>query len=135
MKTAKLVLGILSICISVFVLFQSFAAGMANALSSNGEVGGTGGALVAILMLTAGIVMIATRKSDKKGGSVAAMILYLIAAFFGFVTAGSYSDLKVWSSICLILAVVNLIALIKVKKQIKAEKAEREAFENGGQTQ
>ena len=41
MKTTKLVLGILSIRIFVFVLFQSSAAGMANALAANGEVSGT----------------------------------------------------------------------------------------------
>lgn len=133
MKTTKLVLGILSICIAAFVLFQSFFAGLSNAMSSNGEVGGTGGALVALLMITAGIVMIATRKSEKGGGSIAGMILYLIAALFGYATAGSYSDLKVWSTICLILALINLIALVKIKKQIKAEKKAREAFDNGGQ--
>ena len=131
MKTTKLVLGILSICVSVLVLFQSFAAGMANSLAANGEIGGTGGLLVSVLMLTAGIVMIATRKSEKKGGSIAGMILYLLAALFGYSTAGSYADLKIWSTICLILALVNLLAAVKIQRQNKAEAKAREAFDRG----
>ena len=37
MKTAKLVTGILSIVLCVFVTFQSCAAGLVNALEDNGE--------------------------------------------------------------------------------------------------
>lgn len=63
MKVWKLVSGILSIVLFVFVTFQSCAAGVANTLSENGEVSGTAGVMVAILMLAGGIVSIATRKS------------------------------------------------------------------------
>ncbi len=116
MKTAKLVVGILSICLSAMVLFQSCAAGAANALEANGEVGGTGGFIVAIMLLAGGIVMIATRKSEKKGGSIAALILYLLGALIGFATAGSYSDLKIWSVVALLVAIMNVVALLQLKK-------------------
>lgn len=116
MKTAKLVVGILSICLSAMVLFQSCAAGAANALEANGEVGGTGGFIVAIMLLAGGIVMIATRKSEKKGGSIAALILYLLGALIGFATAGSYSDLKIWAVVALLIAVMNAVALLRLKK-------------------
>lgn len=116
MKTAKLVVGILSICLSAMVLFQSCAAGAANALEANGEVGGTGGFIVAIMLLAGGIVMIATRKSEKKGGSIAALILYLLGALIGFATAGSYSDLKIWAVVALLIAVMNAAALLQLKK-------------------
>lgn len=43
MKTRKLVSGILSIVLSVFVLFQSALAGVANTMSANGEAGGSAG--------------------------------------------------------------------------------------------
>ena len=49
MKTWKLVSGILSIVLSVFVLFQSALAGVANTMSANGEAGGSAGLFVAIL--------------------------------------------------------------------------------------
>ena len=51
MKTWKLVSGILSIILSVFVTFQSGMAGLGNALADNNEVSGSAGLLVAILML------------------------------------------------------------------------------------
>ena len=66
MKTWKLVSGILSIVLFVFVAFQSCAAGIWNALSENGESSGSGGIDVAILMLSGGIVSVATRKSGDK---------------------------------------------------------------------
>ena len=50
MKTWKLVSGILSIILFVVVSFQSCAVGIGNTLSENGEVGGSGGIILAILM-------------------------------------------------------------------------------------
>lgn len=43
MKTWKLVSGILSIIMFVFVTFQSCAAGISNSIEDNGEVGGSAG--------------------------------------------------------------------------------------------
>lgn len=117
MKTTKLVLGILTIVISCFVLFQSCAAGTANALKDNGESSGSGGAFVALLMLAGGITMIASRRNTSKGGSVAAVIIFGIAAVIGFATAGTiFKDLLVWAVICIILAAVNLLAVFRCKK-------------------
>ena len=45
MKTAKLVIGIISMVLFVLVAFQSCAAGLGNALADNGEVSGTSGML------------------------------------------------------------------------------------------
>lgn len=117
MKTTKLVLGILTIVISCFVLFQSCAAGAANALKDNGESSGTGGAFVALLMLSGGITMIASRKNTSKGGSIAGVIIFAIAAIIGFTTAGSiFKDLIVWAVVCAILAAINLLAIFRCKK-------------------
>ena len=79
MKTWKLVSGILSIILFVFVSFQSCAAGIGNALSENGESSGSAGIIVAIMLLTGGIVSIATRKGGK-GGNVALIILFGLGA-------------------------------------------------------
>lgn len=117
MKTTKLILGILTIIISCFVLFQSCTAGAVNALSDNGESSGTAGALVALLMLSGGITMIASRKNTTKGGSVAGVIIFGISALIGFTSAGSvFKDLIVWAVLCVILAVINLIAVLRCKK-------------------
>ena len=73
MKTAKLVIGIISMVLFVLVAFQSCAAGLGNALADNGEVSGTSGMLLAFCMLIAGIVVVASRKS--KGGNCCRSIL------------------------------------------------------------
>ncbi len=118
MKIWKLVSGILSMILFVLVAFQSCAAGVANALEANGEVSGSAGIIVAILMLAGGIVSVATRKSEKKGGNIALIILFGLAALMGFANYGSYSDLAIWSGWCLINAVLAVVALITGKKKV-----------------
>ena len=119
MKVWKLVSGILSIILFVVVSFQSCAAGVANALEANGESSGTAGIMVAIFMLAGGIVSIATRKSQGKGGNIALIILFGLAALIGFANYGSYSDLAIWSGWCLMNAVLAVVAMITGKKASK----------------
>lgn len=115
MKTWKLVSGILSIVLFVLVTFQSCAAGLSNTLSENGEASGSGGLIVAIMMLAGGIVSIATRKSEGKGGNIALIVMFGLAALVGFGLAGSFGDLRIWAVWCLINAVISVVALIKKK--------------------
>ncbi len=117
MKTWKLVAGILSIVLFIFVMFQSCAAGMVNALEENGGSSGSVGVIVAVLMLAGGIVSIATRKSMGKGGNIALIILFGLAALIGFAGYGNYSDLVIWSCWCLINAIVAIIAIIRGNKK------------------
>lgn len=123
MKIWKLVSGILSIIIAAFVLFQSGIAGLSNTLAENGEAGGSAGLIVSIMLLTSGIVSIVIRNSNSKGGNIAIIVLCLIAAVLGFTGAGSYSDLKVWSGWCIILAVMAVVSLLINKN--KGEKNEK----------
>lgn len=116
MKTWKLVSGILSIVLCLFVLFQSCAAGLSNTMQGNGELGGTAGLIVAIMLLAGGIVSIATRKSSGKGGNIALIVLFGIGALFGFTLAGSYGDLVIWAFWCLICAVFAIISMAKGKR-------------------
>lgn len=116
MKTTKLVLGILTIVLSCFVLFQSCAAGLSNALEENGESSGTGGAFVAMLMLAGGITMIASRKNVKKGGSIAGIVIFGLASVIGFSSAGTFKDLNIWAGMCLVLVVINILAVIRCGK-------------------
>lgn len=113
MKVWKLVSGIISIVLFIFVVFQSCAAGLGNALAENGETSGTSGVFLAIFMLAGGIVAIASREKNGKGANIALLILYLLAALIGFVGAGSYSDLRIWAGWCTICAVLGVVALFK----------------------
>ena len=116
MKTWKLVSGILSMILFVLVAVQSCAAGVVNALEDNGGTSGSIGMLVGVLMLAGGIVSVATRKSQGKGGNIALVILFGLAALMGFVGYGNYSDLVIWAFWCLINAILAVIAIIKNKK-------------------
>ena len=93
MKTWKLVSGIISIVLSVFVVFQSMIAGLANALEESGQVSGSAGLVVSICMLCGGIVSIVSRKNNSKGTNIALLILFSLATLTGFVLAENYSDL------------------------------------------
>lgn len=121
MKTWKLVSGILSIIMFIMVGFQSCAAGISNTMEANGEVGGSAGVIVAIMLLAGGIVSVVTRKGTK-GGNIALIVLYGLGGLFGFALAGSYADLNIWAGWCLICAVLAIVSLViskKEKNQIK----------------
>ena len=112
MKTWKLISGILTILFFVEVAFQSCAAGVVNALEENGGTSGSTGMFVGILMLAGGIVSICTRKGGK-GGNIALIIIFGLAALTGFAGYGNYSDLVIWSGCCLINAIIAFVALLK----------------------
>ncbi|MCY1715229.1 hypothetical protein [Caproiciproducens galactitolivorans] len=109
MKTAKLVIGIVSIVLSVFVLFQSCAAGIGNAIANNGETSGSSGLFVAICLLIAGIVGIAARTA--KGGAIASGIVYALGGLIGASNVGTYKDLAIWSVLSFIFAVVFILSI------------------------
>lgn len=114
MKTWKLVSGILSICLSVFVSFQSMMAGLANAMEANNESSGSAGLIVSICMLCGGIISIISRKNNSKGINIALILLFGLASLIGFVLAGSFSDLYIWSSWCFINM---LLAILSIKQK------------------
>lgn len=114
MKTWKLVSGIISIVLFVFVSFRSCAAGVVNTMEANGEVGGSAGLIVAIMLLAGGIVSIVTRKGGK-GGNIALIVLFGIAALCGFTMAGGYADLYIWSVWCVINIILAVVSLTKNK--------------------
>lgn len=117
MKTTKLVIGIISIVLSVLVGFQSMFAGLGNALSENGEAGGSGGFIVGIFILIAGIIAISTRKGGK--GGLVASGFYIFASLIGYTTAGSYADLKIWATISLFFGITFILGDLKSSKKNK----------------
>lgn len=115
MKTARLIIGIISIVLFAFITFQSCAAGIGNAIEGNGESSGSAGFFVAICMLIAGIVGVATRKGV--GGGIVSGCFYAIGGIVGISNYGSYSDLMVWSILSFIFAVVFIAGAIITKKK------------------
>lgn len=113
MKTWKLVSGILSIVLFLVVAFQSCAAGVVDAIAGQGGTSGGAGILVGILMLSGGIVSISTRSSGKKGGDIALIVLYGLAALIGFAGYGVYKDLVIWSIWGIVCAALALVSLRK----------------------
>jgi len=115
MKTGKLVIGILSIVLSVFVMFQSCAASLGDAMENAGGTSGGIGFFVAVLLLAAGIVAIAARAS--KGGSIAAAIIYGLAGVLGLTSSGIFADLKIWGALSLIFCVIFVISIFTQFKE------------------
>ena len=115
MKVWKLVSGILCMVFFAVVILQSCATGVVNSMEDNlTDTSAGGGILLAILMLAGGIVSVATRKAGK-GGHIATLVIFAIAALMGFANLGTYGDLVIWASWCAICAVVALIGLITSK--------------------
>jgi len=109
MKTAKLTIGIISMVLFIIIAFQSCAAGLGNALAQNNASDGSAGILLAIFMLVAGIVGVATRNHGR-GGALAAAILYLIGGVVGIASIGGiFGDLILWSVVsfafCLVFGI------------------------------
>lgn len=117
--TPRLIVGIVSIVVSVMVLMQSCAvAGLGAFVSEEAMTDGMGGMLIAFLMLIAGIVDVATRKTLGKAGFVVSIVAYVLAALVGFVFCSTYSDLAVYAGICLAFAVVDIAVLVKRRKSL-----------------
>ena len=114
MRTAKLVIGIISIVLFVIMMFQSCAAGMLDAMSDDGSVSGAAGVLTSFAMLVAGIVGIATR--DSKGGGITAAVFYLLGGLIGVANAGRFGDLKIWGGLAIIFGIVFLLGSIRMGK-------------------
>ena len=114
-STGKLVIGIISMVLFIMIAFQSCAAGIGNAIEENNSVSGSTGFLCALLMLSGGIVTVATRNKKSDGGSVAAIILYSIGALSAFSDIGIFKDLVVWGSISIAFALVNFGSIFAKK--------------------
>ena len=53
-------------------------------------------------------------------------MFYIIGALLGFANAGSYSDLNIWAAVCVIFAILYIVASVKAKKpEAKADQSEQ----------
>lgn len=115
-KTARLIIGIISIVLFFLVSLQSCAAGIGNALSSSGEVSGTAGFLLAICMLISGIVTICLKNKKTNIAFILPAVFYLLGSIIAAANIGSYSDLQVWAVLSSILGALHLYYLFSIKQ-------------------
>lgn len=112
----KKVIGILSIVLSVFVGLQSMIAGLGNTIANNGEVSGSAGFILAVIMLVTGILTLISK--DNKGVLITAIVLYIIGGIIGLANVGSYTDLQIWSILNLIFAGALIFKVTDKKKAV-----------------
>ena len=103
MKAWRLVSGILSIVLAVFVAAQAVTLIPLLLTAQNPDYTAIAGFFVSALMLTGGIVSIVMRAGGKSAG-VTLLILYGIAAYIAFSYTERFPDLKVWGAWCAICA-------------------------------
>lgn len=115
LKTARMIIGIISMVLFIIIAFQSCVAGIGNAISENEEMSGSAGIFLAFCMLIAGIIGVVARKSI--GGIITAGCFYLIGGLLGIANIGSFADLMIWSVLSLIFAIVFIVGAILQKKQ------------------
>lgn len=109
MKNGKLITGIFSCVLFVLISFQSCAATIVEGMESTDGMSGSAGIIVGLLILTAGIISIATRNTLHGGGTKTAAAMYFIAALIGFTSYGIYEDLLVWSSLCIAFGIMLVV--------------------------
>lgn len=119
MKTARMVIGIISMVLFLLITFQSCAAGISNTMNENGEAGGSAGVFLALFMLVAGIIGVAARNSAA--GSITAGCFYAVGGLVAIPLAGTYSDLKIWGGLSIIFGIVFIVLGIVQKKKTKSQ--------------
>ena len=125
MKTWKLVSGILSIVLSIFVMFQSSAAGLLNALDGSKESSGTAGLFVAFLMIAGGIVSIVVRNKIDERSNGALAVIFGIAALIG-VTGGGESFALGFGIVWCLACAVNAVVCIFQNRKNKSKDTDKE---------
>ncbi|MCM1228047.1 MAG: zinc-ribbon domain-containing protein [Clostridium sp.] len=128
-QTIRLIVGIISIVLSPLIGFQSFAAGAVNAFLNNEAMDGTAGLILSLVILTTGIISIATRKT--KGGIITAISFYLFGAVIGLAYSEIFADLIIWSVAAVIFASLLAISLTMTveKTRTKTETSAEQSIE------
>ena len=106
-RLARTIIGILSLVAFIFVMFQSCAANVVNAMEANtADASAGGGTLLAFILLIAGITTALGRDNTK--ATLVAAIMYGVGAIIGFASLGTYSDLVFWSIIAVLFGALDV---------------------------
>lgn len=113
LNTAKLVLGILSLVMFLFVGFQSCSASLLTQLGQSSDLGGSAGSLLAVILLVCGILGIAGRRNRK--ATLTAGILYIVGGVLALPNAQIYKDLILWGIVSIAFGVVFVISARRMR--------------------
>lgn len=106
-RLARTIIGILSLVAFIFVMFQSCAANVVNAMEANtADASAGGGTLLAFVLLIAGITTALGRDNAK--ATLVAAIMYGVGAIIGFASLGTYGDLVFWSIIAVLFGALDV---------------------------
>lgn len=106
-RLARTIIGILSLVAFIFVMFQSCAANVVNAMEANtADASAGGGTLLAFILLIAGITTALGRDNAK--ATLVAAIMYGVGAIIGFTSLGTYGDLVFWSIIAVLFGALDV---------------------------
>ena len=112
MKTAKLIIGIISIVTFVLILVSSCGVGISGGISNDDAwaVSGVAGIILAFIVLISGIVGVATRKS--RGAGIVTGVFYIAGAILGFATFDAETILVFWAWLSLLSGIGFFISSI-----------------------
>lgn len=128
MKVARLVIGIITMIVSMVVFFLGIALGINNSYASYNGVpseytqGGGWQIVIALFLLAGGIVMTTCHNKGALGGCIACVVLFAIALIIGIV-AGWGNILSVLYLIAVLIFSIVGIPLAAKQKRLEQEKA------------
>lgn len=126
--TIRLIVGIFSILLSVIIGFQSCAASFGEAITKSETAGGAAGIILSFFMLAAGITAVAARKTT--GGTITAIAAYALGGIVALANQSAFfQDLKIWTVVSFIFAVLLGISLFMKNKVSNAENSNTEDIE------
>ena len=121
-SVGRLIIGIILLVLSLFVLFQSCAAGLVNTHEENtSDAGGTAGFIVAVFMIVAGIIAIVTRNSKSKAGPIVAAVILILGSIIAFFNSAVFEDLVIWGVVSIAFGIVFIICGVKTPKTRKEQ--------------
>ena len=119
-KIPRLILGIVSILLSLLIAVESGAAGLINVLSGNEELSGTAGFILAICFFVAGIITICLKGQKFKAAFLTPAGFYIIGAFLAAANVGTYTDLVIWAILSGVFGSLLLLFMFLASETNKA---------------
>ncbi len=114
MKDIRLIIGIVTIMLFVFVAFQSCGA-YATVKSSNGI--GNIGIIISFVALIAALICINTR--DAYSGAFISAVFYALAGFLGLFNFTNHKIVFVYGFMFIMFSIFSVLIGIKQKKRFK----------------
>ncbi len=110
MKDIRLIIGIVTIMLFVFVAFQSCGT-YATVKSSNGI--GNIGIIISFVALIAALICINTR--DAYSGAFISVVIYALAGFLGLFNFTNHKIVFVYGFMCIMFSIFSVLIGIKQK--------------------